>query len=138
VQECASIYPEAGHILTRASVFQFPFLTEIAISKSVLILMSFVSQLNTILAADEKINKLILHCLMEYSKLWDAPDSSLDHQDASKLWCLTHIRCLMHRSRTTNLALDQLVEKITKSAQSRLLSLGVCIFKMVNHAYLNY
>ncbi|KAM3581990.1 hypothetical protein VKS41_005431 [Umbelopsis sp. WA50703] len=86
--------------------------------------MSFVSQLNTILAADEKINKLILHCLMEYSKLWDAPDSSLDHQDASKLWCLTHIRRLMHRSRTTNLALDQLVEKITKSAQSRLLSLG--------------
>ncbi|KAJ2957875.1 hypothetical protein NQZ79_g6455 [Umbelopsis isabellina] len=99
VEECASRYPEAGHILTRAS-------------------------LNAILAANEQINRLILQCLMEYCKLWSAKDSSLDQRDASKLWCLTRMRRLMHRPRATDLALVHLAEKITNSAQIRMLSLG--------------
>ncbi|KAG2179050.1 hypothetical protein INT43_001899 [Umbelopsis isabellina] len=99
VEECASRYPEAGYILTRAS-------------------------LNAILAANKQINRLILQCLMEYCKLWDAPDRSLDQQDASKLWCLTRMRRLMHRPRATDSALVHLVKKITKSAQVRMFSLG--------------
>ena len=63
---------------------------------------------------------------MEYTKLWQASDAQLEQQDASKLWCLTRVRRMIHRPRITNLDLNHLFEKVNHELELNNSSLTVC------------
>ncbi|KAI8583336.1 hypothetical protein K450DRAFT_223138 [Umbelopsis ramanniana AG] len=87
VDECANQYPQAGTLLTRAS-------------------------LSPVLSTDETNSKLILQCLMEYTKIWQARHAPLGQQDASKRWCLTRMRRLMYGPSPADLDIDGLIHKV--------------------------
>ncbi|KAI9287803.1 hypothetical protein BC943DRAFT_201564 [Umbelopsis sp. AD052] len=87
VDECANKYPQAGTLLTRAS-------------------------LSPVLSTDEINSKLILQCLMEYTKIRQARHAPLDQQDASKRWCLTRMRRLMYGPSPADLDIDGLIHKV--------------------------
>ncbi|KAF1802123.1 hypothetical protein FB192DRAFT_1376360 [Mucor lusitanicus] len=93
--QCYEIYPQAGPLLTRASIHPF-------------------------IGHDPSITKLVLSCLLEYAKL--DLDPLLDNETIPKshLWCIIRLRRLLHVA-TTDTSLDfvaQISARLDKQTSS--------------------
>ncbi|RUP50804.1 hypothetical protein BC936DRAFT_137644 [Jimgerdemannia flammicorona] len=73
VQECATMHPQAGPLLTSLSQ-------------------------NRALLLDSTACTLIASCLFEYSKTWDAVEADLRWLDKSKPWCVHRLRYFFNAS----------------------------------------